>query len=184
MLFSGIPPFRWLRGRSLKGAVWTTFARVYATQRCDGPDPVYGIAMDVCRQEHHQDLRKRMLLLGALVYASGKLGEEPVRSQGHIHATAPHSGWSRRNSSRYGKAQPSSTPRKQRTTTPAAALPSPPPLAIRWSCRQDGRTASSMLTQRAKWLSEPGVTASMASIIEEFARTAAWHGFPSSQVQN
>ena len=50
--------------------------------------------MDVCTEEHHQDLRQRMLLLGALVYASGKLGEEPVRSQGHIHATAPHSGWS------------------------------------------------------------------------------------------
>jgi glucose-6-phosphate isomerase, archaeal len=61
---------------------------------CDGPDPVYGIAMDVCVEEHHEDLRQRMLLLGALVYASGKLGEEPVRSQGHIHATAPHSGWS------------------------------------------------------------------------------------------
>ena len=61
---------------------------------CAGPDPVYGIAMDVCVEEHHQDLRRRMLLLGALVYASGKLGEEPVRSQGHIHATASHSGWS------------------------------------------------------------------------------------------
>jgi glucose-6-phosphate isomerase, archaeal len=61
---------------------------------CDGPDPVYGIAMDVCREEHHEDLRKRMLLLGAVVFASGKLGEEPVRSQGHIHTAAPHSGWS------------------------------------------------------------------------------------------
>src|ERR1700723_410783 len=61
---------------------------------CDGPDPVYGIAMDVCREEHHEDLRKRMLLLGAVVFASGRLGEEPVRSQGHIHSVAPHSGWS------------------------------------------------------------------------------------------
>jgi glucose-6-phosphate isomerase len=62
--------------------------------RCDGPDPVYGIAMDVGREEHHEDLRRRMLLLGAVVYAGGRLGEEPVRSQGHIHRTAPHSGWS------------------------------------------------------------------------------------------
>jgi glucose-6-phosphate isomerase, archaeal len=61
---------------------------------CDGPDPVYGIAMDVGREEHREDLRKRMLLLGAVIYATGKLGEEPVRSQGHIHAKAPHSGWS------------------------------------------------------------------------------------------
>jgi glucose-6-phosphate isomerase len=60
---------------------------------CDGPDPVYGIAMDVCREEHHEDLRQRMLLLGAVVFAGGRLGEEPVRSQGHIHSTAPHSGW-------------------------------------------------------------------------------------------
>jgi glucose-6-phosphate isomerase, archaeal len=62
--------------------------------QCDGPDPVYGIAMDVCRKEHQKDLRKRMLLLGAVVFAGGRLGEEPVRSQGHIHRKAPHSGWS------------------------------------------------------------------------------------------
>jgi glucose-6-phosphate isomerase, archaeal len=61
---------------------------------CDGPDPVYGIAMDVGREEHREELHKRMLLLGAVIYASGKLGEEPVRSQGHIHAKAAHSGWS------------------------------------------------------------------------------------------
>ncbi|MGC2245384.1 MAG: glucose-6-phosphate isomerase family protein, partial [Terriglobales bacterium] len=29
-----------------------------------------------------------------VVYAAGQLGEEPVRSQGHIHAVAPHCGWS------------------------------------------------------------------------------------------
>lgn len=62
--------------------------------RCDGPDPVYGIAMDVCRREDAEDLRRRWLLFGVVVYAGGRLGEEPVRSQGHIHAPAPHSGWS------------------------------------------------------------------------------------------
>ncbi len=61
---------------------------------CDGPDPVYGITMDVGREEHREDLRQRMLLLGAVVFAGGRLGEEPVRSQGHIHRKAPHSGWS------------------------------------------------------------------------------------------
>lgn len=61
---------------------------------CSGPDPVYGIAMDVCRQSDAEDLRQRHLLFGVVAYASGRLGEEPVRSQGHIHAPAPHSGWS------------------------------------------------------------------------------------------
>ncbi len=61
---------------------------------CDGPDPVYSIVMDVGRREHKDELERRMLLFGAVVYAAGKLGEEPVRSQGHIHAIAPHCGWS------------------------------------------------------------------------------------------
>jgi glucose-6-phosphate isomerase, archaeal len=60
---------------------------------CDGPDPVYGIAMDIGRQQDRERLQQRMLLYGAVVYAAGTLGDEPVRSQGHIHAIAPHSGW-------------------------------------------------------------------------------------------
>jgi len=35
-----------------------------------------------------------MLLFGVVAYASGKLGEEPVRSQGHVHTVASHCGWS------------------------------------------------------------------------------------------
>ena len=61
---------------------------------CEGPDPVYSIVMDVGRDEHRTELERRMLLFGVVVYASGQLGEEPVRSQGHIHAIAPHCGWS------------------------------------------------------------------------------------------
>lgn len=61
---------------------------------CDGPDPVYSIVMDVGRREHREELARRMLLFGVVVYAAGQLGEEPVRSQGHIHAVAPHCGWS------------------------------------------------------------------------------------------
>lgn len=61
---------------------------------CDGPDPVYGIAMDVCRRADVEDLERRYLLFGVVAYAAGRLGDEPVRSQGHIHAPAPHSGWS------------------------------------------------------------------------------------------
>ncbi|MBS1850580.1 MAG: glucose-6-phosphate isomerase [Acidobacteria bacterium] len=59
-----------------------------------GPDPVYSIAMDVGREEDKPELQKRMLLFGMVVYAQGRLGAEPVRSQGHVHAISPHCGWS------------------------------------------------------------------------------------------
>lgn len=62
--------------------------------QCDGPDPVYSIVMDVGRVEDREELHRRMLLFGVVVYAAGQLGQEPVRSQGHIHAIAPHCGWS------------------------------------------------------------------------------------------
>jgi glucose-6-phosphate isomerase len=61
---------------------------------CHGPDVVYNIAMDVGRQEHATLLQEKMLLFGVVVYAQGKLGKEPIRSQGHVHAISPHSGWS------------------------------------------------------------------------------------------
>jgi glucose-6-phosphate isomerase, archaeal len=59
-----------------------------------GPNPVYAIAMDVGRIEDREEMRKRMLLFGVVMYASGRLGDGPVRSQGHVHAVAPHCGWS------------------------------------------------------------------------------------------
>lgn len=61
---------------------------------CSGPDPVYGIAMDVARERDLPLLQERMLLYGIVAYAAGRLGQEPPRSQGHVHAIAPHSGWS------------------------------------------------------------------------------------------
>jgi glucose-6-phosphate isomerase len=61
---------------------------------CDGPDPVYAIVMDVGKEEHREELRKKMLLFGVVTYAAGRLGKEPVHSQGHIHRVAAHSGWS------------------------------------------------------------------------------------------
>lgn len=59
-----------------------------------GPPVVYGIAMDVGRREHRPELLARMLLFGAVTYAAGRIGEEPVRSQGHVHKVSQHSGWS------------------------------------------------------------------------------------------
>ncbi len=61
---------------------------------CTGPDPVYAILMDVGKEQHRDELKKRMLLFGVVTYAAGRLGKEPVRSQGHIHRVAAHSGWS------------------------------------------------------------------------------------------
>jgi len=52
---------------------------------CDGPETVYSIAMDVCKKIHKEQLKKQHLLFGVVTYASGKLGNEPIRSQGHIH---------------------------------------------------------------------------------------------------
>ena len=61
---------------------------------CAGPDPVYSIAMDVGKKEHLHLLIQHHLLYGAVTYAAGHLGDEPVRSQGHIHKVSPLSGWS------------------------------------------------------------------------------------------
>jgi glucose-6-phosphate isomerase, archaeal len=61
---------------------------------CSGPDPVYAIAMDVGHEDIRSELQRRMLLFGIVTYASGRLGREPVRSQGHVHRRSQHSGWS------------------------------------------------------------------------------------------
>ena len=62
--------------------------------QCSGPETVYSIAMDVRKEEHRALLEQKMLLFGVVTYAAGKLGNEPVRSQGHIHAISPHCGCS------------------------------------------------------------------------------------------
>ena len=61
---------------------------------CRGPENVYSIMMDIGDKEDRGDLEKRHLLYGAVCYSKGKLGSEPVRSQGHIHKVSNHSGWS------------------------------------------------------------------------------------------
>ncbi|MEN8117985.1 MAG: glucose-6-phosphate isomerase family protein [Bacteroidota bacterium] len=50
-----------------------------------GPETVYSIAMDVGKKEHLPKLKDLHLLYGVVTYAAGKIGKEPVRSQGHIH---------------------------------------------------------------------------------------------------
>ena len=59
-----------------------------------GPETVYTIAMDVGRKGDRLEIERRMLLFGVVSYARGRVGREPVRSQGHVHHKSPHSGWS------------------------------------------------------------------------------------------
>ncbi|MCG2462365.1 hypothetical protein K8352_16510 [Flavobacteriaceae bacterium F89] len=62
---------------------------------CTGPDIVYAIAMDVGKKEHQSLLKELHLLFGVVTYASGRLGNEPIRSQGHIHSRSAYAGgWS------------------------------------------------------------------------------------------
>jgi len=61
---------------------------------CTGPEIVYAIAMDVGKKQHRTVLEQMHLLYGAVIYAEGSLGGEPIRSQGHIHKVASGSNWS------------------------------------------------------------------------------------------
>lgn len=60
--------------------------------QCAGPEIVYAIAMDVGTENRRADLVARNLLFGVVTYAAGRLGEEPVRSQGHVHAVSASCG--------------------------------------------------------------------------------------------
>lgn len=67
--------------RSIDSIRWSLLDR-----ECNGPDPVYAIAMDVGKIEDRPLLVERNLLFGVVTYATGRLGREPVRSRGHSHA--------------------------------------------------------------------------------------------------
>lgn len=54
-----------------------------------GPDILYSIVMDVGQLKDQEDLVSRNLLYGVVQYAKGAIGEEMIRSQGHIHALSP-----------------------------------------------------------------------------------------------
>lgn len=61
---------------------------------CNGPEMLYAISMDVGMEEDREEIMKRNLLYGAVTYAAGMVGREPVRSQGHIHAVSASCGCS------------------------------------------------------------------------------------------
>lgn len=57
-----------------------------------GPEVLYTIAMDVGKIKDRDDLQKRNLLYGMVAYNDGLIGNELVRSQGHIHAVSASCG--------------------------------------------------------------------------------------------
>lgn len=57
-----------------------------ADHKATGSEIVYSIAMDVGLERDRADLLERELLFGVVAYAKGSIGEEPVKSQGHIHS--------------------------------------------------------------------------------------------------
>lgn len=59
---------------------------------CAGPEVVYAIAMGVGTEDRQADLEARNLLFGVVTYAAGRLGDEPIRSQGHVHAISASCG--------------------------------------------------------------------------------------------
>lgn len=59
---------------------------------CEGPRDLYAIAMDVGRKEELDAMLKRDLLFATCNYNFGTMGQEPVRSQGHIHAVSASCG--------------------------------------------------------------------------------------------
>lgn len=61
---------------------------------CSGPETVYSIAMDVGKLCDMLEMKERNLLYGAVTYSKGLLGNETVRSQGHIHAVSSSCGMS------------------------------------------------------------------------------------------
>lgn len=57
-----------------------------------GPEHLYTIYMDIFQKEDEPALHQQGLLYGTVVYNSGVLGAERLRSQGHIHSEKPGTG--------------------------------------------------------------------------------------------
>lgn len=66
--------------------------KTLSNPNCSGPKEVYSIAMDVGDYADQEAIVGRNLLYGAVTYAIGSLGSEPIRSQGHIHAISASCG--------------------------------------------------------------------------------------------
>ena len=63
-----------------------------ADPQSTGPDHLYTIYMDIARRDDLDALTAQGLLYGAVVYNAGTIGQERLRSQGHIHSEKPGTG--------------------------------------------------------------------------------------------
>lgn len=95
-----VKPFGFLYGEDVFGheveiRTLDSIRKSLSDPNCEGPDEVYSIAMDVGKKKHLTKLKEIHQLFGVVTYAAGTLGEEPVRSQGHIHKKSSYAnGWS------------------------------------------------------------------------------------------
>ncbi len=58
--------------------------------QCAGPDLLYTIYMDFCREADRARILADGLLYGGVIYTAGAMGREFVRSQGHRHTRNAH----------------------------------------------------------------------------------------------
>lgn len=79
-------------GPQVENRTLNSIRRTLRDPQCHGPEVVYSIAMDIGNIQDRERITERNLLYGAVTYAAGTLGQEPVRSQGHIHAVSPSCG--------------------------------------------------------------------------------------------
>lgn len=59
-----------------------------------GPEALYKIAMDIGNKVDYHSIVEHNLLYGSVAYNKGTIGNEPIRSQGHIHAVSPSCNYS------------------------------------------------------------------------------------------
>ena len=74
-------------------AEWRKFndiKHIYLNPNCEGPEISYGIMMDIGKGIHRELLSEHKILFGAMIFATGQVGNEPIKSQGHIHKTSIH----------------------------------------------------------------------------------------------
>ncbi len=147
---------------------------------CAGPDPAYAIVMDIGRDKVRAELERRMLLFGAVIYSSGKLGDEPVRSQGHVHHVSSPAGGLHLRCTRFGREQPTFTCSSPRLRIRSVAMQFWPGLATSWSYLPHGPTQQSAPTLQISWLWAPFATANTVSIMTRSGNAKASLGIQSS----
>jgi len=66
--------------------------QMLASPTAAGPEHLYTIYMGICASQDFELLQTQGLLYGAVVYNHGQIGNERLRSQGHIHSEKPGTG--------------------------------------------------------------------------------------------